>query len=65
MPLRTHCHGDNRRPVRVVVPPEPPALNPAAARVLLRILIKAQAAAEGANEMARIQQVGSPEGEDS
>jgi hypothetical protein len=49
----------------VVVPPEPPALNLAAARVLLRILIKAQAAAEGVNEMAGIQPAGSPEGEDS
>jgi len=51
MPLRTHRHGDDRRPVRVVVPAEPPALIPAAARILLRILIKAQAAQEGTSQM--------------
>jgi hypothetical protein len=38
---RTHCHGVSRRPVRVIVPDEPPVLTPAAARTLLRILLKA------------------------
>lgn len=40
---RTHRHGTSRRPVRVVLPDEPPALTPAAARALLRILLKAHA----------------------
>ena len=39
------------QPVRVLLPDEPPALTPAAARALLRILLKAQAAQEGANQM--------------
>ncbi len=51
MPLRTHRHGDDRRPVRVVVPVEPPALTLPAARILLRILIKAQSAQEGTSQM--------------
>jgi hypothetical protein len=41
---RMHRHGDSRRPVRVVLPDEPPTLTPAAARALLRVLIKAHAA---------------------
>jgi hypothetical protein len=41
---RTQCHGDGRRPVRVVLPDEPPVLTPAAARTLLRVLLKAHAA---------------------
>jgi hypothetical protein len=41
---RTHCHGDSRRPVRVVLQDEPPRLTPAAARALLRVLLKAHAA---------------------
>jgi hypothetical protein len=41
---RTHRHGDSRRPVRVVLPDEPPRLTPAAARALLRVLLKAHAA---------------------
>jgi len=41
---RAHRHGDSRRPVRVVLPDEPPALTPAAARALLRVLLKAHAA---------------------
>jgi hypothetical protein len=48
---RTQCHDDSRRPVRLVLPAEPPVLNPAAARALLRILLKAHAAQEGANQM--------------
>lgn len=39
---RTQCHGDGRRPVRVILPDEPPVLTPAAARTLLRILFIAQ-----------------------
>ena len=41
---RTHRHGDSRRPVRVVLTDEPPQLTPAAARALLRVLLKAHAA---------------------
>ena len=41
---RAHRHGDSRRPVRVVLPDEPPQLTPAAARALLRVLLKAHAA---------------------
>ena len=41
---RTHRHDDSRRPVRVVLPDEPPRLTPAAARALLRVLLKAHAA---------------------
>jgi len=41
---RTHRHGDGRRPVRVVLPDEPPTLTPVAARALLRVLLKAHAA---------------------
>ena len=41
---RTHRHGDSRRPVRVILPDEPPPLTPAAARALLRVLLKAHAA---------------------
>ena len=48
--------GDSRRePVKVVLPPEPPELTPGAARVLLRILVKAaeqQAEVAGALEAA-------------
>jgi hypothetical protein len=40
---RTHRHGDSRRPVRVILPAEPPTLTPAAARALLRVLLKAHA----------------------
>ena len=43
-PTRAHRHGASRRPVRVILPDEPPALTPAAARALLRILLKAHAA---------------------
>ena len=43
-PTRTHRHGDSRRPVRVILPDEPPTLTPAAARALLRVLLKAHAA---------------------
>jgi hypothetical protein len=33
---------DSRRePIKIVLPPEPPELTPAAARTLLRILVKA------------------------
>jgi hypothetical protein len=35
----------------VVLPDEPPALTPAAARVLLRVLVKARARQEGNREM--------------
>jgi len=42
-PRRTQRHGTSRRPVRVVLPPEPPQLTPAAARALLRILLDAAA----------------------
>ena len=41
---RAHRHGDSRRPVRVVLPDEPPTLTLAAARALLRVLLKAHAA---------------------
>ena len=41
---RAHRHGDSRRPVRVALPDEPPTLTPAAARALLRVLLKAHAA---------------------
>lgn len=41
---RTHRHGDSRRPIRVALPDEPPTLTPAAARALLRVLLKAHAA---------------------
>ena len=40
---RTHRHGESRRPVRVILPAEPPTLTPAAARALLRVLLKAHA----------------------
>jgi hypothetical protein len=43
-PRRTQCHGIDRRPVRVVLPDEPLVLTPAAARALLRVLLKAHAA---------------------
>jgi hypothetical protein len=33
--------GTGRQEITVVLPPEPPELNPEAARVLLRILLKA------------------------
>ena len=46
-PRRTQCHGIDRRPVRVVLPDEPPTLSPAAARALLRVLLKARARATG------------------
>jgi hypothetical protein len=46
-PHRTQRHGIDRRPVRVVLPDEPPALTPVAARALLRILLKAHARATG------------------
>ena len=42
-PRGTQRHGTSRRPVRVILPDEPPALTPAAARALLRILLKAHA----------------------
>jgi hypothetical protein len=41
---RTQRHGGSRRPVRVVLPDEPPTLTPVAARALLRVLLKAHAA---------------------
>ncbi len=41
---RAHRHEDRRRPVRVMLPDEPPRLTPAAARALLRVLLKAHAA---------------------
>src|SRR5512142_449287 len=41
---RAHRHGASRRPVRAVLPDEPPLLTPAAARALLRVLLKAHAA---------------------
>src|SRR6266567_5514215 len=41
---RTQRHGTSRRPVRVVLPDEPPVLTPAAAPALLRVLLKAHAA---------------------
>ena len=41
---RPHRHGASRRPVRVILPDEPPTLTPAAARALLRVLLKAHAA---------------------
>ena len=44
---RAHRHGTSRRPVRVVLPDEPPALTPAAARALLRVLLKAHAGQTG------------------
>jgi hypothetical protein len=44
-------HDDSRRPVRLELPAEPPELTPAAARALLRILIKAHAAQGGDREM--------------
>jgi hypothetical protein len=40
-PRRTQGHGTGRRPVRVVLPEEPPTLTTAAARALLRVLLKA------------------------
>jgi hypothetical protein len=43
-PRRTQRHGTSRRPVRVVLPDEPPKLTPDAARALLRVLLKARAA---------------------
>jgi hypothetical protein len=43
-PRQTQRHGTTRRPVRVVLPKEPPRLTPAAARALLRVLLKARAA---------------------
>jgi hypothetical protein len=46
---RTHRHGESRRPVRVVLPDEPPTLTPAAARALLRVLLKAHAAQQAAD----------------
>jgi hypothetical protein len=47
-PRRTQRRGADRRPVRVVLPDEPPQLNPAAARALLRILLKAWTAEDQA-----------------
>ena len=46
-PQRTHCHGLDRRPVRVVLPDEPPRLTAAAARTLLRILLNARPSDRG------------------
>jgi hypothetical protein len=42
-PQPTQRHGISRRPVLVELPEEPPQLTPAAARALLRILLKARA----------------------
>ena len=41
---RARRHGDSRRPVRVILPDEPSTLTPAAARALLRVLLKAHTA---------------------
>ena len=46
-PHRTQRHGTGRRPVRVILPDEPPKLTPAAARALLRVLLKARAQGAG------------------
>jgi hypothetical protein len=43
-PQRAQRHGIDRRPVQVLLPDEPPTLTPAAARALLRVLLKAHAA---------------------
>jgi hypothetical protein len=48
--------GAGREEITVILPPEPPALNPEAARVLLRILLKAyekQFASDEASAMDR------------
>jgi hypothetical protein len=42
--------GAKRDEITVILPPEPPELNPEAARVLLRILLKAYAKQFGSNE---------------
>jgi hypothetical protein len=44
-----------RKPIKVILPPEPPELTPAAARALLKVLVKAyerQQAGEAAKEPA-------------
>jgi hypothetical protein len=56
-PRRTHRHGESRRPAHMELPDEPPALTPAAARALLRILLKAHAAQTGQQAA-----MGDPEG---
>jgi hypothetical protein len=60
-PRRTHSHDDSRRPVRLALPAEPPELTPAAARALLRILIKAHTAQGGDREMHTQQPAGGQE----
>jgi hypothetical protein len=49
-PRRMHSHGNCRRHVRVVLPDEPPTLNPAAAGALLAILLDAYSAQQGQRE---------------
>jgi len=51
-PRRAQRHGIDRRPVRVVLPDEPPTLTPAAARTLLRILLNAPPSERG-NETSK------------
>jgi hypothetical protein len=46
------CVGD-ARPVRVILPDEPPRLTPAAARALLRILLRASRADAERKEQSR------------
>lgn len=43
-------HEAERDPITVILPPEPPELNPEAARVLLRILLKAYEEQFGSSE---------------
>jgi len=45
-PHRTRSHVPDRQHVRVILPDEPPRLTPAAARALLRILLRAHAQAD-------------------
>jgi hypothetical protein len=47
---RAQRHGDSRRPVRLVLPDEPPTLTPVTARALLRVLLKAHAAQTAAQQ---------------
>ncbi len=45
MPRRARRSAADRKRIRVILPDEPPVLTPGAARVLLRILVKAHAQA--------------------